>query len=78
MVKVKVPNSQYQGVIAEVQFNQGIGEFKDEKLAEKIAKQFGFEVIKEDRPEKVEKPEKEKPAAEPKKATRKRTKKASE
>lgn len=61
MVKVVVPNPQYRGVIADVQFHNGVANFEDVKLAEQIAKQFGFEIVKEQVEEVVEKPV-EKPA----------------
>jgi hypothetical protein len=47
MVKVIVPNKHFNGIIAEVQFTNGEGEFADLKLAEAIAADFGFEIEEE-------------------------------
>jgi hypothetical protein len=44
MVKVIVPNKHFEGIIADVQFKNGIGEFSDLELAKVIAEDFGFEL----------------------------------
>jgi FAD synthase len=76
MVKVVVPNKAYRGVIAGVQFHNGVGIFEDEKLAKQIAEQFGFEVVEDQAEVKEEKPVETKEDKKP--APKKRTKKAGE
>jgi hypothetical protein len=44
-VEIHVPNRQYNGLIGDIRFHNGVGQIEDVKKAKEIAAQFGFEVI---------------------------------
>lgn len=48
MVKVIVPNKNFKGKIAGVEFYKGVGKFEDQKKAEYIAQVFGYKLELED------------------------------
>lgn len=44
MIKVIVPNKNYNEKVFGVQFHNGVAEFEDEEKGREIAKRFGYEV----------------------------------
>lgn len=61
-VEIHVPNKGYEGYLGGVRFHNGIGVFEDVELAERLAEQFGYKVVKEEAPKPVKEDATEKPS----------------
>lgn len=48
MVKVRVPNKNYDGEVAGVRFNRGEAVFENEALAKALCDDLGYELVKEE------------------------------
>lgn len=60
VIKIKVPNKNYEGVIAGVLFTRGEAIFENEDLAKRIADDLGYALVCEAKPEPVEEPKQKK------------------